>query len=172
MFGLLTSQYSGTPLTMTSDITTLFGFCPALCLATSGHTFWASDKADGLTRLTATDSKAARVAEGDIYSGSTEEDFDVDDDDTHSESTEDDFDDDDDDELAGEVDDDDFDPKSCDGVTPKGRLRRSGIKSSLPGLYLMSEVHWEISFMAFNAFGSWICNSGVFQLPMIGLWSV
>ena len=125
MFGLLTSQYSGTPLTMTSDIITLFGFCPALCLATSGHTFWASDKADGLTRLTATDSKAARVAEGDIYSGSTEEDFDVDDDD----------------KLAGEVDDDNFDPKSCDGVTPKGRLRRSGIKSSLPGLYLMSEVH-------------------------------
>ena len=180
---------------MTSDMTVFFGFLPALWLATSGQVFWASARADGLTRFTATDSRAAMVADGDTYSGEKSEVLD----DENPEAG----------RLGGPEEDipgglgmlrilaqsallyislvmigpkgdldgsgkdghDDFevpggdtgfglepgdDTVSLIGCTPKGRLRRSGTRSSLPGLYLMSEVHCDISLMAFNAFGSWI----------------
>ena len=36
----------------------------------------------------------------------------------------------------------------------------------------MSLAHWAISFKAFIATRSWDCRFGLFQEPMIGLWSV
>ena len=100
------------------------------------------------------------MAEGDTYSGSVDE---ASDDDFGVELL------DELDEVVGEDADDGVGPKSVEGNIPNGLLRRSGTRSSFPGLYLMSEVHWDISFMAFRALGSWIWSSGVFQLPMIGL---